>query len=169
VPFFLDGHGAALVEGVGERVIPLLAPAPPAGVLLVTPPVRLATATVFAAYDRLPPGTSSASGAVERLARSMRDRLTGETLVSVADGLRDANDLWPAALATLPTLAPLRDDLEAALRRPILMTGSGSTLLALYPSARAAEDAATSLRRSGLSSIADARIIATRTHREATA
>jgi 4-diphosphocytidyl-2-C-methyl-D-erythritol kinase len=169
VPFFLDGHGAALVEGVGERVGPLPAPEPPAGVLLVTPSARLETANVFAAYDHLPPGASTASGAVERLARSMSDGLTGVDLSALAGDLADANDLWPAAVAVQPTLSSLRDDLETALERPLLMTGSGSTLLALYPSPGAAEDAATSLGRSGLASLAGARIIATWTHGEGTA
>ena len=169
VPFFAGGYGAALVEGVGERVRQLPAPVPPAGVLLVTPATRLATATVFDAFDRLPRTSISATDAVERLARAMGAGLTGEALAMLGDGLRDANDLWPAAVSVLPTLVTLRDDLEAALGRPVLMTGSGSTLLALYPSPGAADEAATALSRSGLASLADARIIATRTHGEATA
>jgi 4-diphosphocytidyl-2C-methyl-D-erythritol kinase len=141
---------------------------PPAGVLLVTPPERIATATVFDTFDRLP-RASAATAAVERLADAMGTGLTGEALATRADGLRDANDLWPAAVEVLPTLATMRDDLEAALDRPVLMTGSGSTLLALYPSPGAARDATTVLSRSGLASLADARIIATRTHGETTA
>ena len=54
VPFFSAGHGAALVEGIGEHVTPLPAPDPPAGILLVTPRDRLSTAAVFAEYDREP-------------------------------------------------------------------------------------------------------------------
>ena len=169
VPFFAGGFGAALVEGAGERVCRLSAPVPPAGVLLVTPPTRLATASVFDAFDRLPPTTTKSTDAVDPLAREMRPGLTGEALAALAPNLRDANDLWPAAASILPTLVALRDDLEAALGRPILMTGSGSTLLALYPSPGAADEAATVLSRSGLASLADARIIATRTHGEATA
>jgi 4-diphosphocytidyl-2-C-methyl-D-erythritol kinase len=169
VPFFVGGHGAALVEGVGERIRSLHAPVPPAGVVLVTPTARLATATVFEAFDRLPHGSTVASDAVARLARRMGTRLTGVGLATLADGLRDANDLWPAAASVLPTLPMLRDDVEAALGRPVLMTGSGSTLLALYPSPEAADEAATVLSRSGLASLAAARIIATRTHGESTA
>jgi 4-diphosphocytidyl-2-C-methyl-D-erythritol kinase len=168
VPFFAGGFGAALVEGVGERVRELPAPVPPAGVLLVTPAERLATATVFDAFDRLARSTA-ATAAVERLSDAMGTGLTGEALATHADGLRDANDLWPAAVEVLPTLATMRDDLEAALDRPVLMTGSGSTLLALYPSPGAAREATTVLSRSGLARFADARIIATRTHGETTA
>ena len=157
-------------EGVGERVRQLPAPVPPAGVLLVTPPTRLATATVFDAFDRLPRATISATDAVERLARAMGAGLTGEalaTLARMACATRTTSGR-PRSASCRRSLT-LRDDLEAALGRPVLMTGSGSTLLALYPSPGAADEAATALSRSGLASLADARIIATRTHEEATA
>ena len=169
MPFFVGGYGAALVEGVGERVRQLPAPVPPAGVLLVTPATRLATATVFDAFDRLPRASISATDAVERLARAMGAGLTGEALATLAAGLRDANDLWPAAVSVLPTLVdaarrprggarPARPDDRLRLDppRPLSFSGSG-------------REAATVLSRSGLASLADARIIATRTHGEATA
>ena len=169
VPFFARDMGAALVEGVGERVRRLRVPDPPAGVVLVTPGARLGTATVFDAFDRLPMAATSAADAVERLAIALGGGLTGGALADLAESLHAANDLWPAAASVLPTLAVLRDDLETALGRPVLMTGSGSTVFALYPSASVAADAATALSRSGLASLAGARIIATRTDGEATA
>ena len=50
IPFFLAG-GMALVEGRGERVTPLrgIVDEPP-GVLLITPPIGVSTADVFAAF-----------------------------------------------------------------------------------------------------------------------
>jgi 4-diphosphocytidyl-2C-methyl-D-erythritol kinase len=39
-------------------------------------------------------------------------------------------------------MEPLRDTLEARLGRPVLMTGSGSTLFAMYPDAPGAAEAA---------------------------
>jgi len=48
VPFFAAGHAASLVEGIGERLRPLPAPDPPAGLVLITPHERLSTASVFA-------------------------------------------------------------------------------------------------------------------------
>ena len=62
VPFFTVGHAASLVEGIGEHVVALPAPAPPPGIMLITPRERLSTAAVFAEYDRAP-----ASGALERV------------------------------------------------------------------------------------------------------
>jgi 4-diphosphocytidyl-2-C-methyl-D-erythritol kinase len=168
VPFFASGLGAAVVEGIGETVRPLPAPAPPAGVLLVTPATRLATAEVFAAYDALPRSAPSADHVVTRLAAAIAGGLSGGELAALAPELRDANALWPAAVAVLPELADLRARLEATLDRPALLTGSGSTLVALYPSLAAAEDAAAAIEGSGPGSFGDARIIATRTHEEAT-
>jgi 4-diphosphocytidyl-2-C-methyl-D-erythritol kinase len=169
VPFFASDVGAAVVDGVGDRLRPLRPPHPPAGVLLVTPRQRLATATVFAAYDRLARAPSSADRRVVRLADGLDAGLTGAGLVDLASELRDANDLWPAAVAVMPTLGPLREDLEAALERPVLLTGSGSTLVALYPSPDAAAEAATQLTRSGRPTLDGARVIATRTDGEAAA
>ncbi len=152
VPFFAAGHAAAAVAGIGEQLSPLPAPAPPAGVLLVTPPARLATAAVFARLDASTPtpGTSApdddrarmagaSAEAVAALADRLRAGLDGAGLASAAAFLRDANDLWAPAAALAPGLADLRAALESELGVPVLLTGSGTTLLAVYPSgARAA-------------------------------
>ena len=167
VPFLASGHDAALVEGIGERLHPLRAPDPPAGVVLVTPRRRLATAEVFATWDAAARASAVETGAVDRLATRLASGITGAEAAGLADELRDANGLWQAAATLAPELVRLRAELEAELRRPVLMTGSGSTLLALYPSARAADDAALALAASGSASVADARIIATTTHGEA--
>ena len=115
VPFFTCDLAAALIGGRGEIVQENPAPAEN-GVLLVTPPARLSTAAVFARYDEL---------GGER----------GEN--------RDSNQLWAAAASLQPALADLRDSLERASDRPWLLSGSGPTLFALYPSV---EDAARSGR-----------------------
>lgn len=130
VPFFLIGAPAALVEGRGERVTPLHA-AMAADLLLITPPVALSTARVFARYDDLGPqrrGPGTTDVDIHRLIES-------------GDGLRDANDLWPAAASLEPSLPALRDELEAQTSRPWLMSGSGPTLFALYASAAEAASA----------------------------
>ncbi len=53
VPFFAADTAAALVEGRGEWITPLLR-VESVGLLLVTPPIRLQTGTVFARFDDLP-------------------------------------------------------------------------------------------------------------------
>jgi 4-diphosphocytidyl-2-C-methyl-D-erythritol kinase len=134
VPFFARGGEAALVEGRGERVERLAPPTGELGVLLVTPPIALSTAQVFAHFDDL--GIAASSESVTRdLARALRDGMSSETLVAWAARLRDANELWAAAASLAPGLAALREHLEAQTQRPWLLTGSGSTLFALYDSA----------------------------------
>lgn len=132
VPFFAQGGDAALVGGRGEQVQRLQSLQGSAGVLLVTPSVALSTAQVFGRFDDL--GSSGASqSATTELASAMAGGMSGGSLVAWAERLRDANDLWAAAASLAPGLAALREHLEAATGRPWLMSGSGSTLFALYP------------------------------------
>ena len=99
--------------------------------------------------------------AVQALAAALRSGLDGAALASLAPTLRDANDLWPAASRRSPGLAEARDALESRLGRPVLLTGSGPTLLAVYPSMAAAGSAAIDLERDRPSVLRDATITAT--------
>jgi len=169
VPFFALG-GWAVVSGRGERLRRLPAPAGGRlGVLLVVPAERLSTRDVFAAFDAAgeaevggagesralregaavgiasrpaasPPG--SRRGATRRLAALLR---RGAGTSELAD-LQPANDLVPAALALLPGLDRLRRHLGDLLGRPVHLTGSGPTLVVLYPSPGDARSAAAAVR-----------------------
>lgn len=166
VPFFLSAVGGALVSGTGQEVEPLPPPIEPLGVLLVTPAVGLSTAAVFGAWDRLPEGARLPT--VERdvldlLAAELRAGASPSTIVGLAPALRDANDLWPAAVAVEPRMADCRTALEDRLARPVLMTGSGSTLVALLPDPPSAQDAAARLRSDLTAALAGARVAATAT------
>jgi 4-diphosphocytidyl-2-C-methyl-D-erythritol kinase len=133
VPFFARGGDAALVTGRGEQVERLPAPTGALGVLLVTPPVALSTAQVFARFDELDLPDQMAAGASAELAARLRAGMSADELVASAEALANANDLWPAAVSLEPRLGLLRDVLQRRLERPWLLTGSGSTLFALYP------------------------------------
>jgi 4-diphosphocytidyl-2-C-methyl-D-erythritol kinase len=155
VPFCLDGAGAALVSGIGEVVEPLPPPIDPVGVLLLSPAVGSSTAAVFSAWDDLtdPADTAdpvapptAARPAIDSLARLLRSGADGPTLAAHAPTLRDANDLWHAASAVTPGQVALRDSLERRLGRPVLLTGSGSSLFSLYPSPDAAAGIAAAVR-----------------------
>jgi len=140
VPFFTGDHAAALVSGVGEQLEPLPAPRGDAGLLIVTPAIRLSTPDVFRAWDELDQSASRAarSGAVEAasdLAAALRSGIDASQLVTWSDRLAAANDLWLSALAVEPYLARIRSELEERLGQRVLLTGSGSTLVGLYPSA----------------------------------
>lgn len=146
VPFFVGGHAAALVTGIGEALAPLPPLGSRLGVLLVTPSFGMATPAVFRSYDVLAaadalPGTLAAD-TVTALVEAWLAGLDGPAVAGRAGALREANDLWPAAAALDPRLPAIRDTLEGVLGRPVLLTGSGSTLVALYPSPEAAVDAA---------------------------
>jgi len=134
VPFFASGAAAAVVTGRGEDIEPLPVNGSP-GILLVTPPISLSTAAVFARFDEL-----GAGGHRRRASAIDFARLPGQS----AD-LRDANDLWPAAVSLAPALGELRAELERRSGRPWLMSGSGSTLFAVYESSAAAASAGRAL------------------------
>jgi 4-diphosphocytidyl-2-C-methyl-D-erythritol kinase len=105
VPFCVRG-GRARVTGVGEVIEPL--PYEERHFVLLLPPLNVATAAVYRAWDERREGGAVADG----------DEVTG------ADG---GNDLESAALAVAPRLGAWRDRLaEVTGRRPRL-AGSGST------------------------------------------
>ncbi len=171
VPFFALDVPAAHVGGRGEHVAPLPGPVPPPGVVLVVPDSRLATGDVFAAHAALTGAASARSHAsgratrgqamTERLGELIGGGLQGAGLEALAAELRDANDLWPAALAVRPELAELRTAAETHLGRPTLLSGSGPALAALYPSADAAVAAAERLGRAAAALPPGTRVLAT--------
>ena len=125
VPFFAANAAAALVRGRGEQVEVLPEPPNDVGLLLVTPALALSTAAVFARFDDL---NLAGQGTASPYTPDFAD------LAGCAEQLRDANDLWAATITIVPELAVLRDELERQTQRPWLMSGSGSTLFAIYRS-----------------------------------
>ncbi|MDQ3937752.1 MAG: 4-(cytidine 5'-diphospho)-2-C-methyl-D-erythritol kinase [Chloroflexota bacterium] len=143
VPFFGSAAHAALIEGRGELVTPLPGIEGKVGLLLATPPVSISTAAAFARHDDLGRPAAGDARLTDELAAAFRAGLDGQALLGWATRLQAANDLWPAAVQLVPALATLRDALEDRTQRPWLLSGSGSTLFAFYPSANdAAADGA---------------------------
>ncbi|HET7031340.1 MAG TPA: hypothetical protein VFI34_12570, partial [Candidatus Limnocylindrales bacterium] len=91
----------------------------------------------------------------EHLAQELGGGLSGADLVARAGVLAIANDLVPATAALLPELRMLRRGLARLLARPVGQSGSGPTLWALYPSPRAAEEAAATV----WTAVDDARLV----------
>ena len=154
VPFFLAG-APALVEGRGERVLPLtpIAGEPP-GVLLVTPAAALSTEAAFRAFDTDPAAAPANSGSTRLSSEHLAAELgPGYQPMRAADLLRRAgvlavaNDLANAADVVLPGLRSLRRGLTRLLGMPIGLSGSGPTLWALYPALGPAEAAAERVRQ----------------------
>jgi 4-diphosphocytidyl-2-C-methyl-D-erythritol kinase len=116
VPFFVRG-GCQLARGRGERLSP--ASCPELQLAIVTPPIRLSTAAVYRAFDRLPSPEGEA------------------TLYR--------NDLWPAALGEAPRLGAVARALRSRGARNTFLCGSGSTLAGVFADTPTAEAAAAAL------------------------
>lgn len=142
VPFFASGAPFACVTGQGEHVRPLPPPPTSLWIVLVLPPVRLATAEVFAGFDAAEAGDGGSTG---RLAQAFRD---GSVDAAV---LRDCarNDLDGAATRACGWIADAR---AAARRRDVTLhlSGSGPALFAIADDRVDALRVGRALRRAGL-------------------
>jgi len=137
VPFFITGASLALAWGRGERMIRLPSlPSSPA--LLLTPPIPIPTVDAYAWVDAAK-GASSRRGAVA---------LDLDALARWGDIGRMAGNDFESPVFSRYT--EIRDAFEALVTtRPLVcrMSGSGSTLFAIYRSTRDRDDAAMMLSR----------------------
>ena len=137
VPFFLSGAPLALGWGRGERLL-ALPPLPAAPVLLVTPPTGVATPEAYGWVD----------AARQSAGRRGAVALDLDALSRWGDiGRLAGNDFESVVFARVPEI---RAAFEALVRtRPLVcrMSGSGSTLFAVYRSARDRDDAQATLGR----------------------
>jgi len=133
----------AWVEGAGERVERLPAPASHAA-LLLPGGGGLSTADVFAEADRL--GLGRDAGELSELARCLRAAAgDGAWPLEYAELL--ANDLEPAARSLRPDIGEALDVLRDAGAPLVLLTGSGPTAVGLFPTLAEAKSAAVALDR----------------------
>jgi 4-diphosphocytidyl-2-C-methyl-D-erythritol kinase len=137
VPFFLAGSPLALGWGRGERLL-ALPPLPAAPVLLVTPPVGVGTAEAYGWVD----------AARQSAGRRGAVALDLDALSRWGDiGRLAGNDFESVVFARVPEI---RSAFDALVRtRPLVcrMTGSGSTVFAVYRSTRDRDDARSALGR----------------------
>lgn len=133
----------ALVEGAGERVERLPAPAPHA-VVLLPDGGGLSTAAVFAEADRL--GLGRSAGELDELAGRLC-AVAGAGASPLAYPELLVNDLEPAARSLRPAIGEALDALRAAGSPQVLLTGSGPTAFGLFESPAAARAAAAELDR----------------------
>jgi 4-diphosphocytidyl-2-C-methyl-D-erythritol kinase len=131
VPFFLTGAPLALAWNRGERMI-RLPPLPPSPALLVTPPVAIATAEAYTWID----------GSRDPAARRGAVALDLDALSRWGDiGRMAGNDFESPVFSRYGEIRSAFEALVAT--RPLVcrMSGSGSTVLAIYRSQRDREDA----------------------------
>ena len=137
VPFFFGGAPLALAWGRGERMI-RLPPLPPSPALLVTPPVPIPTPDAYAWVDAAG-ATSVRRGALV---------LDLDAVSRWGDvGRMAGNDFESPVFSRHGSIRTAFEALVAT--RPLVcrMSGSGSTLFAIYRSSRDREDAAMMLGR----------------------
>jgi 4-diphosphocytidyl-2-C-methyl-D-erythritol kinase len=133
----------ALVQGAGEKIERLPAPAPHA-VVLLPDGGGLGTAAVFAEADRLGLGRDAAE--LDALAARLRAAAgAGASPLAYPELL--VNDLEPAARSLRPGIGDALDALRAAGAPQALLTGSGPTAFGLFESLAAARAAAEELDR----------------------
>lgn len=137
VPFFITGAPLALAWNRGERMI-RLPPLPASPALLVSPPIPIGTADAYSWLDRSR-GQETRRGAVA---------LDLDALSRWGDvGRMAGNDFESPVFSRHPEIRAAFEALVAT--RPLLcrMTGSGSSIFAIYRSSRDREDAAMMLGR----------------------
>lgn len=137
VPFFLTGAPLALGWGRGERLMQL-PPLPAAPALLLTPPTSVATADAYGWVD----------AARQSAGRRGAVALDLDALSRWGDiGRMAGNDFESPVFGRHPEIRSAFEALAAT--RPLVcrMSGSGSTLFAIYRSERDREDARMQLGR----------------------
>lgn len=142
VPSQLD-PALALVQGAGERVERLPAPASHS-VLLLPAGGGLSTAEVFAEADRLGLGRSEAE--LDGLASRLRQAAAGGASPLEYPGLL-VNDLEPAARSLRADIGAALDVLRGAGAPLAFMSGSGPTAVGLFPTLSEAQSAAAQIDR----------------------
>lgn len=130
VGFFMHGP-LAICSGRGEVVRPLDFGWEFWGVVM-KPPISLSTAEVYRHFDETGRGQFARAAAFAR-------RLPGSKPSEVYEYL--VNDLETAAFRISRELGVLKQDLENLLNVPVLLSGSGSSLFALFDTRAAAESA----------------------------
>ena len=131
-----------LVAGGGEVIEPAPPPAEHA-VVLVLQPEGLATAAVYAEADRL--GSPRREAELEAIRRQLRDAVdSGGSPLDYREHL--VNDLQAAAISLRPEIEDALRALEEDGAGHAMVTGSGPTVVGLYPSMDEAWAAAGRLR-----------------------
>ncbi len=126
VPFFLAGTGA-LVEGTGERITPAGA-LPRWHLLIVKPPVAVATAQAYAALDARPRPQRARNGSVSLALLEALQRADFERVEALLQ-----NDFHDVIAAQAAEVATALEALRVAGARNALLAGSGSCVFTIAP------------------------------------
>jgi len=123
----LSGNPSAVVGGYGEWITPV-AILKEIDIVLIFPPCHCGTADVYRRFDEHSPNARLQEDRVKRLVNDQS---------SMSDEL--FNDLAEPAFQLQPVLRDWHNKLEAALNRPVHVSGSGASMFILTDSAAEAE------------------------------
>jgi 4-diphosphocytidyl-2-C-methyl-D-erythritol kinase len=143
VPFFLHG-GTARATGLGSKVSPLPPVASSWRILLVSPPVQVATRTVYEAVDGSAQSARRTPALVEALSTPSPTLPTRGREVERAFG----NDLESVARKMFPALDEAVQRLRAVVPS-LTMTGTGAAFFAVFATRQEAEAALAAVRPIG--------------------
>ena len=127
--------GRWLATGAGEQLERLPDPAPALELLVLPLSAALPTAAVYGEADRL--GRVRAARALADRAAALRAQLAAGQALPADAGLLE-NDLQAAAAALCPRISQVLAEAEEAGAELALVSGSGPTVLGLFPGAAAA-------------------------------
>ena len=138
VPFFLE-PGLVLAEGIGEKMTPFPAPEKLPPMLIVFPgfPVSARWAYCNMAQERI---SAPPADAVENMLSALREN-DPEKLAGLMH-----NDLEYALFDKFPLLEVLRSRLTASGALKVMVSGSGSSLIALFDKTENRKHAASAIR-----------------------
>jgi 4-diphosphocytidyl-2-C-methyl-D-erythritol kinase len=136
VPFFLNGP-TAVGSGRGEVLSPACPPPPLTGIL-VNPGFGVSAGW---AYDQFNGQSSATDSTISSVVQSLRNR----DLTLLADVM--VNDLELGVATVYPVIRQAREALCAVGAQVTFMSGSGPTVIGLFPPAVDLQAAVTSLRR----------------------
>lgn len=132
VPFFLGPAGLALGRGRGERLTPL-PPLPTGHLVLVLPPVHVATGGAYGSLAAL-----REEGALPRRASLPEGDWSWEDVATLAE-----NDFEEVVPVRHPEVAASLGALRDTGARPVLLSGSGAACFGVFRGDAVARDAAT--------------------------
>jgi 4-diphosphocytidyl-2-C-methyl-D-erythritol kinase len=122
--------GRWLARGAGEQLHELPPPSAPFGLLVLPLAVELSTAAVYAEADRLALARSSRE--VAERGREMAAALAHGAALPAAGELLH-NDLQRAAVSLCPQIADALREARDAGADPVIVSGSGPTVLGIFP------------------------------------
>jgi 4-diphosphocytidyl-2-C-methyl-D-erythritol kinase len=139
LPFFFHGP-SSICTGRGEKVKPIARPMPKFAVL-VLPELHISTPAVYRRFDEMKLGHQATVN--EEPDWNEWTRLEALQLLPLL-----VNDLEAPAFSLNRPLSELRDAVERLLKRPVRMSGSGSSLFSLFNENTEAKAAVQSLQSS---------------------